>query len=180
MLSKGSKNIWKILPCRFKQPFGLLNMLAVHKCSVTGLFRHLNKLAFSVYNLRKKSPLRLIIFFQVFGILIRLRKCSKKLRKSFFDFVIIALELLALDTRFYWGRIFVIGWQYVNKHIPDLRYYYNRVFRADFFSEWSKKVTKLLACRFKQSFGPFNILTVHKCSGTGLFRHLSSPTFCSL
>ena len=34
--------------------------------------------------------------------------------------------------------------------------------------------------KFKQSFGRFNMLTVHKCSDTGLSRHLSNPAFSSL
>ena len=43
-----------------------------------------------------------------------------------------------------------------------------------------KKYRKILSCRFKQCFGPFNILAVHKCSDTGLFGHLNNPGFCSL
>ena len=31
-----------------------------------------------------------------------------------------------------------------------------------------------------QCFGPFNMLTVHKCSDTRLFGYLSHPAFCSL
>ena len=88
--------------------------------------------------------------------------------------------IVALDTRFYWERILVIGCQYVNKQPQDFRYYWKRVFLVDFFSEWSKNMRKILPCRFKESFGPFNMLTVHKCSDTGLFRHLSNPAFCSL
>ena len=98
----------------------------------------------------------------------------------FFEFEIIAFELVALDTRFYWERILVIGCQYVNKQPQDFRYYWKRVFLVDFFSEWSKNMRKLLPCRFKESFGLFNMLPVHKCSDTGLFRHLSNPAFCSL
>ena len=38
---------------------------------------------------------------------------------------------------------------------------------------------KILPCRFKQSFGPFNMFTVHKCSETGLFGHLLTLLFQS-
>ena len=38
-------------------------------------------------------------------------------------------------------------------------------------------MTKILPCRFKQCFGAFNMLTAHKCSDTGSFRHLSKPAF---
>ena len=31
-----------------------------------------------------------------------------------------------------------------------------------------------------QCFWPFNMLTVHKCSDTRLFGHLSNPAFCNL
>ena len=41
-------------------------------------------------------------------------------------------------------------------------------------------MTKVPLCRFKQCFGAFNMLTAHKCSGTGVFRHLINPAFCSL
>ena len=34
---------------------------------------------------------------------------QEKIQKIFFDFEIIAFELVALDTRMYWGRIFAIG-----------------------------------------------------------------------
>ena len=34
---------------------------------------------------------------------------QEKIQKIFFDFEIIAFELVALDTRTYWGRIFAIG-----------------------------------------------------------------------
>ena len=40
---------------------------------------------------------------------------QKKIQQIFFDFEIIAFELVLLDTRFYSGRILVIGFQYVNK-----------------------------------------------------------------
>ena len=43
-----------------------------------------------------------------------------------------------------------------------------------------KKYEKILPRRFKQSFGPFNMLSVRKCSDTLLFRHLSNPAFRSL
>ena len=47
----------------------------------------------------------------------------KKIQKIFFDFEIIEFQLVALETRFYWERIFVIGCQYVNKQSQDVRYY---------------------------------------------------------
>ena len=56
---------------------------------------------------------------------------QKKIQKIFFDFEIIAFELVPLDTRFYWERILVIGCQYVNKQSQDFRYYLKRIFGAD-------------------------------------------------
>ena len=103
-----------------------------------------------------------------------------RIHKIFLDFEIISFELVALDTRFYWERILFIRCQCVNKQSQDFRYYWNRIFWPDFLSEWPNHVTKIMLCRFKQSFGPFNMWTIHKCSETGLFRHLSDPTFCSL
>ena len=48
---------------------------------------------------------------------------QQKREKIFFDFEKIAFELVALDTRFYWERILVIGFQNVNKKSQDFRYY---------------------------------------------------------
>ena len=48
---------------------------------------------------------------------------QKKFLKIFFDFEMIAFELVALNTRFYWERILVIGCQYVNKQSEDFKYY---------------------------------------------------------
>ena len=47
----------------------------------------------------------------------------KKIEKMFFDFDIIASELVALNTRFYWENILVIGCQYANKDSQDIRYF---------------------------------------------------------
>ena len=43
---------------------------------------------------------------------------QKKLQKIYFDLQILAFELVALNTRFYLERIFVIGCHYVNKQSP--------------------------------------------------------------
>ena len=44
---------------------------------------------------------------------------QKNIRKIFFDSEIIAFELVALNTRFYWETIHFVGWQYVNKQSQD-------------------------------------------------------------
>ena len=48
---------------------------------------------------------------------------QKKIEKIFFSFEIIPFELSALNTRFYWERILVIGCQEVNKYSQDFRYF---------------------------------------------------------
>ena len=48
---------------------------------------------------------------------------KKKIQKIFFDFSIIAFELVLLNTSFYWESTLVIGFQYVNKQSQDFRYY---------------------------------------------------------
>ena len=53
-------------------------------------------------------------------------------------------------------------------------------FELNFLAEWSKNMTKILLCRFKPCFGPFNMLAAHKRADTRLFRHLSNRAFCSL
>ena len=46
---------------------------------------------------------------------------QNKLQKMFFGFEIIAFELVALNNRFYWENILVIGIQYANKESEDFR-----------------------------------------------------------
>ena len=53
---------------------------------------------------------------------------NEKLHKLFFDFEIIAFELVASNTRFYLERIPIIGCQYVNKRSQDFTYYYKHNF----------------------------------------------------
>ena len=48
---------------------------------------------------------------------------QKKIQKIFFDFEIVAFELVGLNTRFYWKKIPAIGCQYVNKQSQDFTYY---------------------------------------------------------
>ena len=105
---------------------------------------------------------------------------AEKNWENIFDYEIIAFELFLLNIFFYWKRILVIGCQYVSKQSQDFEILLKRIFRADFLSDWSKYMTKILRGKFKQSFGPFNMLTVDKCSDTRLFRHLTNSAFCSL
>ena len=67
---------------------------------------------------------------------------QEKILKIFLYFEVILFELVLLETRFYWERILVIGCQYMNKQSQDFRYYWNRMFWADFLSEWSKNMKK--------------------------------------
>ena len=48
---------------------------------------------------------------------------KQKIHKIFSDFDIIAFELVALNTRFYWENILVIGCHYANKESQDLRWF---------------------------------------------------------
>ena len=48
---------------------------------------------------------------------------QKKNQKIIFGFEIIAFELVALNTRFYWENILVIGIHYANKKSQDFRYF---------------------------------------------------------
>ena len=48
---------------------------------------------------------------------------QKKIEKMFFDSDTIASEFVALNTRFYWEIILVIGCQYINKQSQDLMHY---------------------------------------------------------
>ena len=48
---------------------------------------------------------------------------QKKLQKMFSGFEMIAFELVALNTRFYWENILVIGIHYANKESEDFIYF---------------------------------------------------------
>ena len=52
---------------------------------------------------------------------------EKNIEKWFFGFEIIAFELVALNTRFYWENILVIGSHYANKESQDFRYFLKSV-----------------------------------------------------
>ena len=125
----------------------------------------------------ERNNLRGSFFFSNF---MKILEMQKKIQEILLEFEIIAFELVALDTCFYWERILVIGCQYVNKQSQDFSYYQDRISRADILSNWSKNMTKILPWRFKRSFGSFNMVTVHKCSDTRPFRHLSNPGICNL
>ena len=119
-------------------------------------------------------------FLQSIQSFLKISELEKKIDKDFFDLEIIAFELVALNTCFYWERIHVIGCQDLNTQSQNFRYYQDRIFGADFLSKLSINLTKLFSCWFKLCFGSFNMLTVHKCFDTRLFRHLSKRTFCCL
>ena len=102
---------------------------------------------------------------------------QNKIEQIFFYTEIIAFELVALNTRFYWERILVTWCQYLNKQSQNFRYYGKGLFGPDFVSEWSKNMKKILSCRFMQCFGPVNMLTIHKCSDTCFLGILVTPLF---
>ena len=170
----------KILTCRFKQCFRPFNMLAVHKCSDRGLFGHVSNSDICSLKFQNQITYEAHLFFQSSPSFMQILEMQKKSEEMFFYLEIFAIELFAFDTRFYWDTILFIGCQFVKKKSQDFRYYWNSIFWADFFSSWSRNMTKLLTCRFKQCFGPFNMLSLHKGSGKQLFRQLSNPAFCSL
>ena len=76
-LSHCSKNTRKILACWFRRFFEPLNMLAAHKCSDTRLFRHLSNLAFCSLLFQNHITSETHLFFKVFKMLTRFRKCRK-------------------------------------------------------------------------------------------------------
>ena len=104
----------KILPCRLKQSFGRFNMLSVHKCSDTGSFRHLRKVAFCRRYLHKQITPEAHLSFESIATFMPILEMQIKMDEIFFDLQIIALELVALKKLFYRERILVIGCQSVN------------------------------------------------------------------
>ena len=63
------------------------------------------------------------LFFQSIQSSIEIREMQKQIELIIFDLEIIAFELVALNTRFYWERILVIGCQFVTKQSQDFKYH---------------------------------------------------------
>ena len=74
---------------------------------------------------------------------------KKKFQKIFFDFKIIAFELVALNTHFYWERILFISCQYVNKQSL-----LKMNFLSWFFFRVIKKYDKDPAVQIQKAFPP--------------------------
>ena len=98
-------------------------MLTVHNFSDMELFGHLSNLAFASLQFQKEITFEAHLLFQSILNFMYIPEKQKKIQKIFFDFEIIAYELVVLDTRFYWEVILVIWCQYVNKQSQDFRYY---------------------------------------------------------
>ena len=79
-----SMNMLKMLWCWFQERFCTFTMLLVKGSSETGLFRHLSDQVFGDRNFRNTKSMGFIICLKILKIYFRFRKCSKKLRKSFF------------------------------------------------------------------------------------------------
>ena len=56
---------------------------------------------------------------------------EKKIEKMLLGSEIIAFELVALNTRFYWENILVIGCQYGKKESQDVKYFQKSVYGLD-------------------------------------------------
>ena len=154
----------------FKQCFGPLSMVTVDLCSDTEFFGHLSNSAFSSLQFfSKKSPVRFKFFLKVFPILCRIRKCRKKLGKYFQILRQLHLNWLRYTLTFSERKYYSLGVNMLKNSLKTSDTSKKKLFAADFLSERSKTITQMLPCGFKQCFGPFNMLIVHKCSDTGFF-----------
>ena len=87
---------------------------------------------------------------------------------------------VTLNTPFYWERILALRVNMLTNSLKISDTSKTIVLELILFHSDKKKMTEILPCRFKRSFGPFNMLTVHKFSDKRLFQHLSNSGFCSL
>ena len=71
------------------------------------------------------------------------------------------------------NRILVIGTQCVKKQSSDFAYHSEGHCQPELSLQKSRNMVKVLSSSFEKSCGPFTVLLVEGCSGTGLFRHLS-------
>ena len=79
-----SMNMLKVLRCWFQERFSTFTILLVEGSSEAGLFRHLSDHVFGGGNFGNTKSMRVIIRLKIVKIYSRFKKCSKKLRKSFF------------------------------------------------------------------------------------------------
>ena len=73
---------------------------------------------------------------------------QKKIEEIFFELQIIAFELVAVNTRFYWERILFIGCQYVKKKVKASDTAKTQFFELIFFESDQTYRTKILLCIF--------------------------------
>ena len=76
----------KALLYRIQQCLGTITMLLVQGSSEKRLFRHLSDYVFEVRDFRNTKSTSANFFFKIFKVKSRFKKCSRKLRKSFFCF----------------------------------------------------------------------------------------------
>ena len=82
---------------------------------------------------------------------------QKKFQKSFFGFGITAIEFVALNTRFYWENILVIGCHYPNKDLK-ISYTSKKAFvRLIFFQSDEKISPKHCRANLSSFSHPLNI-----------------------
>ena len=91
----------KILLCGLKQCFEPFNILTAHKCPDAELFSRLPNCAFCSLEFQKPITFEAHLQFQSIQGFMEILEMQEKIEKIFFDFYIIAFELVALNTRFY-------------------------------------------------------------------------------
>ena len=133
----------------------------------------------AVYNFGNTSAIKAIFFFKMFKIWRRFQKFWKKLRKIFFfgdNSLWIGSVKHSLLPRENTCHRESTCYQRVSRFQILLRQNFSN---RNYFKV-TKTMSKLLPSRFGQCFGPFNMLTLQKCSDAGFFRNLSNHAFCSL
>ena len=76
-------------------------MLAVHKRPDTGVFRHLSNPAFCSLLFQKQITSEAHLLFQSIPNFTQILEMQKKIQQIFFDFEILAFELVTLTSPFY-------------------------------------------------------------------------------
>ena len=90
-------NMIKVMSCKFEQCLGTFTMLLVEESSEKLLCRHSSNHLFGVRNFGNTKVMRAIFLFERFKISATFQKSSKKWRKTFFFFEMIASELVSLN-----------------------------------------------------------------------------------
>ena len=168
-------NMMKMLWCRFRRCFGTFTILLVEESPETGLFRHLSEYVFTVRTSKNTRSMTVIFWFNMFKILSRFQKCSKKFRKiSYFwdNWIWIGIvNLSLLRTGYFSSGANMLTSSPKNWHVNKWDFFqltwlgtdqliWYKSFDPDFNRVWARSACCLSKCSLKRNFLEIYLTTI--------------------